>query len=190
MDCASPKTPKPASALRFPRNSPAPSRALPSRKSSLGCSRSTTRSVPARPATDWASNCSSTRPWWSPIPICHCVTAPWRLGPIRHRNTTCKPWKASPRHSAPTSIRRGDVCRCRYKMPSWQEPAIWKSAFATMTVREPMTPTRCSRASFPIWSAATAPPTHPGCARSCPAFNPQPPVRFAVVRVLNRKRWP
>ena len=43
------------------RTSPARCRASPSRRSSRGCSRSTRRSAPARPATGSGSSCSSTR---------------------------------------------------------------------------------------------------------------------------------
>ena len=43
------------------RISPARSRASPSPRSSRGCSRSTRRSAPARPATGSGSSCSSTR---------------------------------------------------------------------------------------------------------------------------------
>ena len=49
-----------ASAPRSPRSSPAPSAASRSRRSSRGCSRSTTLSAPARPATGWARSCIST----------------------------------------------------------------------------------------------------------------------------------
>ena len=43
------------------RTSPARSRASPFPRSSRGCSRSTPRSAPARPATGWGSSCSSIR---------------------------------------------------------------------------------------------------------------------------------
>ncbi len=48
-----------------PRASPARSAASPSRTSSPGCSASTARTAPARPATAWASRPSSIPRWWS-----------------------------------------------------------------------------------------------------------------------------
>ena len=59
----SPKTPIPASRRSSRRNSPARSRALRSPRSSRGCSRSTTRSAPARPATGSAPSSISTPTW-------------------------------------------------------------------------------------------------------------------------------
>ncbi len=69
-----------ASARPSRPSSPARSRASPSTRSSRGCSRSTTRSAPARPATAWAPRCISTPSWSCPTPPRRCASgaiAPW-----------------------------------------------------------------------------------------------------------------
>ena len=60
--------------------SPARSPASPSTRSSRGCSRSTIRSAPARPATGSAPRCSSIRSWWCPtssVTLREGAIAPW-----------------------------------------------------------------------------------------------------------------
>ena len=60
---------KTTSASSSRRSSPARCRASPSRRSSRGCSPSTTPMAPARPATGSAPSCSSSRTSWCPTRI-------------------------------------------------------------------------------------------------------------------------
>ena len=69
----------------FSQRSPARSPASPSTRSSPGCSRSTTRSAPARNATASARSCSSRRMLVVPDPRCRCEGRDRALGAHRQR---------------------------------------------------------------------------------------------------------
>ena len=81
-----------------------------SRRSSRGCSRSTPRTAPARPATGSASRCSSIRRWWCRTTGCRSPKARSRRGPIRRASITCRRWRASPSTSRSRCRRRGATC--------------------------------------------------------------------------------
>ena len=80
-----PSLPALSPASRFPR-------------SSRGCSRSTTRSAPARPAMASANSSRSIRRWSFPRPTSRSATAPSRRGASRHRrcrNRRSSRWRRS-----------------------------------------------------------------------------------------------
>ena len=109
----SPRTPIRARRRSFRRNSPARSRALRSPRSSRGCSRSTIRSAPARPATGSAPSSISIPAWSSTTSAAASPRVRSARGRIPRRNTTRRPWRASPATSGRACTRRGANCRKR-----------------------------------------------------------------------------
>ena len=92
---AKPGATRTPSASSSRKNSPARCRASPSPRSSRGCSRSTTRSAPARPAAGSASSSTSTPTWSSPTRTRPCARARSRRGRDQARPTTCRRWTRS-----------------------------------------------------------------------------------------------
>ena len=82
---------------------------------------------------------------------------------------------AAPRSASTTSSRStpsGRTCRRRPRTPSSTAPATPRSASPTTTACAPTRPSGRSKASSPIWSAASARPTATGRARRSPAISP------------------
>ncbi len=92
-------------------NSPAPSQASPSPRSSRGCSRSTIHSAPARSAGAWARSFASIRRWSSPTRSSPCARGRSRPGRRRVRPITSRRWKRSPSATSSGSTNHGANCR-------------------------------------------------------------------------------
>ena len=110
------RRPRAEAAASSPRSSPARSPASPSPRSSRGCSRSTTPSAPARPATAWARSSPSTPTWSCRTRTRPCTRAPSRPGPSAPRRSTprpCRRWRGTTASRWTTAWRAAGQGRAR-----------------------------------------------------------------------------
>ena len=128
--------------------------ALPSTKSSLGCSLSTTPLVPARHVMASAPQCISTPHWWY-----RTIVKALRRG-RSHPGQTVPPhiiarhWKASQNTTALVCGHPFRNCQTMSGGPSSMAAEKTKSPCHTMMACAPTARQRHSKASFPTWSAA------------------------------------
>ncbi|MNS29483.1 hypothetical protein D3C72_614850 [compost metagenome] len=180
---------KSPAASSSPRNSPARFPASPSARSSHGCSRSTTPSAPARPATALASSWPSTPIWSSRTatrPYTRAPSPPGRAAPRRSTPRPCSRW---PSTTASRWTRPGAICRNRPRRSSCKARAARRSSSSMTTTPASTRSPRPSKASCPIWNAAGARPTVPGSARNSAAISPKPPVRSAAASASSPRPW-
>ena len=151
-------------------------------RSSRGCSRSTTRSAPARPATASASSSTSTPTWSSPTSdatLRKGAIAPWAKSSSPYYIQTLEALGKALQASRSTPS--GRTCRRRPRTRSSTAPAR-----TTITLRLRRRPARLrrprsrSRASSPTSSAASRRPRATGRARSCRNISPTSPARPAT----------
>ncbi len=178
---------RPPSGWSSRKNSPARCPASPFRRSSRGCSRSTIRSAPARPATGSASSSTST-PTWS---------FPTRTDAARGRHRAVGEVVDALLHADPAGARQalqllarhpGRSCRRRRRRRSCTAPARTTSSSPMTTACAPTRPRSRSRAWSPTWSGAGARPRATGRARRSANTSPTSPARPAAATGSSPRR--